>query len=249
MSEISKAMEKARRERQRRGEPVPDAILPERLVSPALPVELPLEDVEQYHSLASEISLALPSADCRVLMFVSAVTREGTSTVAREFAATLATRVETETLLVDANLRRPSVDGAFRVERDPGLSDYVLGGAPSKECLRVTRIPRLTVLPVGRPVAAPPRLAGDPRLDVLLNELRPDFEYIVVDAPPILAFSEGVQISRRADGVVIVIRSGHTRRQLHEKALEILADAGARVLGTVLNRRRYYIPRFLYERL
>jgi protein-tyrosine kinase len=71
----------------------------------------------------------------------------------------------------------------------------------------------------------------------------------VIDAPPILTYPEAVQISRHCDGVAVVVRSGHTRRQLPARALDLLDEAGANMLGTVLNRRRFYIPRFVYDRM
>jgi Mrp family chromosome partitioning ATPase len=86
-------------------------------------------------------------------------------------------------------------------------------------------------------------------MDELLAKLRMRFAYIVMDVSPILSFSEGIQFSRKVDGVVLVVRSGHTKRELARRAVELLDDAGAKVLGTVLNRRKYFIPSFIYERL
>lgn len=248
MSEISKAMDRARRERGPHGESErPPG--PGRVVSAALTQRLDHGDVEQYLSLASEVGLALPDVETRILLFVSAISGEGASTVAREFASTLAERGEAATLLVDANLRRPSVHDAFCIRRDPGLTDYVLGGSALDECLRETTTPRLTVLPSGRPVIAPPRVIGDERTRELISELRGRFRFVVIDAPPVLTYPEGVQLSGLCDGVALVVRAGHTRRQLPARALDLLDEAGATTLGTVLNRRRFYIPRFVYDRI
>jgi Mrp family chromosome partitioning ATPase len=169
--------------------------------------------------------------------------------VARELASVLAGRQEAETLLVDANLRNPTLHEVFRTTRDPGLSDHILGDVPLSECIRETGELRLALLPAGRPVIAPPRVFADSRVRGMLAELRKRFEFIAVDAAPLLSSPEGALVSQLADCVVLVIRYGHTRRQLPERALQVLGDAGATVLGTVLNRRRFYIPRFVYERL
>lgn len=247
MGEISKAMDRSRRERGKDGDerlaPAP------RVITAAVPQRIPASDVEEYMSLAAEVSLAYPEARSRVVMFASAVAREGTSTVAREFATVLAGRQEAETLLIDANLRSPSLHDVFRTTRDPGLSDHILGDVPLSECLRETGEVRLKFLPAGRPVIAPPRVFADSRIRGMISELRKQFAFIAVDAAPLLGSPEGAQVSQLADCVVLVVRFGHTRRQLPERALEILRDADARVLGTVLNRRRFYIPRFVYERL
>jgi capsular exopolysaccharide synthesis family protein len=246
MSEISRAMEKARREQGDEGGLLSDT---GGIVSPARPGRLTHYEAEQYLSLASEIGLALPGRNTRVIMFASAVPEEGTSTVARDFARTTAERSESPTLLVDANLRHPGVNEYFRVRRDPGLTDYVIGGAALEDCIVRTGVPRLSVITCGRPVIAPPRVAGDPRIAGLFEEVRDRFGFVVLDAPPLLSYSDSVQISAACDGVVLVVRAGHTRRQLHVRALDLLEEAGATTLGTVLNRRRFYIPKFVYDRI
>lgn len=248
MSEISRAMERARREQGRdgTGDLLSDSGA---VVSPARPVRLTHGEAEQYLSLASEVWLALPNLKTRIILFASAVSGEGTSTVAREFASTTAERGEAPTLLIDANLRHPAVYEDFRVRRDPGFTDHIVGGVALDDCLVKTSTPRLTVMTSGRPVIAPPRVTGDARVQELFSALRGRFGLVVVDAPPLLAYSDGVQLSAACDGVVLVVRSGHTRRQLHARALDLLEEAGGNALGTVLNRRRFYIPRFVYDRI
>ncbi len=248
MSEISKAMDRARREQGRDGWSA-GMSEPGRIVSPSRPLRFSAGEAEQYMALASDVALALPNLETRVLLFASAVSGEGTSTVAREFASTVAERGESSTLLIDANLRRPSVHEVFRVRRDPGLTDHILGGADLEDCLRDSGTPRLSILPSGRPVIAPPRVAGDERIGTLLSGFRGRFRFVVIDAPPILAYSESIQLSGHCDGVVVVVRAGHTRRQLPARALDLLDEAGASTLGTVLNRRRFYIPQFVYDRI
>ncbi len=249
MSKISKAMDRSRQEHARRdGSPpvLPDERARARRLGSG---RLALSSSEEYQTLASEIFLALPQAECRTVMFVASVSGEGTSLVAREFAASLAAQGEVETLLVDANLRKPSLHDFFRTPRDPGLADHILGNAPLSDCLKGIGVPRLTLLTAGRPVVSPPRVLGHPRMEGMLTELRRRFSCVVFDVPSVLSYSEGVSLSRGVDGVVVVIRSGRTKRELIQHALHLLDGAGAKVLGTVLNRRRFYIPRFLYERI
>ena len=211
-------------------------------------VELP-KSAEEYHNLASEIYLALPEARSRVIMIVSAVEGEGTSTVAREFAHSVAATNEVETLLIDANLRRPQHHKALRAPQDPGLTDLVLGGAAFDSCVRSVGIPHLVLMPAGRRVVAPPRIFLDAGLDNVIGECRRRFQLTVIDVPALLSFSEGIQLSRKVDGVVLVVRAGRTKRQLVELAVDKISDAGANVIGTVLNRRKFYIPPMIYERL
>ncbi len=268
MSKISKAMERANRE-ERRGQDVegppaggevhdrpreaeePVVATPTARRTPvrtARAVELP-ENIEEYHGLVSEVYIALPDVRSRILMIVSAVDGEGTSTVAREFAHSVAAANEIETLLVDANLRRPQHHKVLKAPQDPGLTDLVLGVGAFDSCVRSVGIPHLVLMPAGRRVVAPPRIFTDPGMDGVLEECRRRFQLTVIDAPPLLSFSEGIQLSRKVDGVVLVVRAGRTKRQLVEVALDRLNDAGANVIGTVLNRRKFYIPPMIYERL
>jgi capsular exopolysaccharide synthesis family protein len=249
MSKLSEAMERSRRERDRPqvGEETAQGSVP--VVFGASRVDLPSADVEAYQALGSDIYLSLPDMPSRVIMLASAESGAGTSKVARGLASTLAVNGEVKTLLVDANLRRPEVHTAFRVDRAPGLSDHVLGEIPYSECIRGTAYPNLSVLPAGRPAVAPPRVLADSSIDGLFRELRASFELIVIDSAPLIPFAEGAQLSRKADGVVVVVRSAVTRQATLQRALATLDDAGANVLGSVLNGRKHYIPKFIYDRL
>ncbi len=210
---------------------------------------LPTSDVESYQSLGTEIYLALPDRESRIIMLASAEPGAGTTTIAREFASTLALNGEIKALLVDANLRRPALHASFGVQQSPGLTDYVLGEASLEECLCEVGVPNLKLIPAGRPAVAPPRILADSRLEGLMTELRNDFELIVIDSAPLLPFSEGVQFSRKVDGVTLVIRSASTKQTMVRRVLALLDDAGANVLGSVLNGRKFYIPQFIYDRL
>jgi capsular exopolysaccharide synthesis family protein len=249
MSKITEAMDRSRREQERPevGRDSSPGSTP--VVIGASRVGLPASDVEAYQAVGSDIYLALPERVSRVIMFASADPGDGTSTVSREFAATLAVNGEVRTLLIDGNLRKPTVHNPFGVHRSPGLSDHILADVPLTDCLRNSGVPNLTLLPAGRPAVAPPRILADPRIDGMLSELRDRFELIVIDTAPLVPFAEGVQLSRKVDGVVIIVRSASTKQASVQRVVGLLDDAGATVVGSVLNGRRFYIPRFIYDRL
>lgn len=249
MSKISDAMDRARREEDR--PPVGNGASPGSVpvVFGASRVGLPTFDVEAYQALGSEVFLALPDRASRAIMLVSAESGAGTTTVAREFASTLALNGEVKTLLVDANLRRPSLHAVYGVQQAPGLSDHILAESTLSECIRDVGVSNLELLPAGRPAVAPPRILSDSRVDGMMSELRSRYQLIVFDSAPLIPFSEGVQLSRKVDGVVVVIRSASTKQTLVRRTLGLLGDAGANVLGCVLNGRKFYIPQFIYDRL
>ena len=249
MSKITDAMDRSRREQERPeiGEDATSGSMP--VVIGASRVGLPASDIEAYQALGSDIYLGLPDLSSRAVMIASVEASAGTSTVAREFASTLALNGEVKTLLIDANLRKPVIHGAFGVQRTPGISDHILANAPLEGCLRNSGVPNLTILPAGRPAVAPPRILTDPRIDGMLSELRGRFDLIIIDSAPLVPFAEGVQLSQKVDGVVLVIRSATTRQASAQRVLALLDDAGTKVLGSVLNGRRFYIPKFIYDRL
>jgi len=249
MSKITDAMDRSRREQERPIVGADATVGSVPVVFGASRVGLPASDIEAYQALGSEVFLALPDGSSKIIMLASAEPGAGTTTMAREFASTLAMNGEIKTLLVDANLRKPVLHDAFGIQRTPGISDHVLADAPLADCLRDPGVPNLTVLPAGRPAVAPPRILADPRIDGMLSELRDRFDFIVIDSAPLVPFAEGVQLSRKVDGVVLVIRSAATRQASAQRVLALLDDAGARVLGSVLNGRRFYIPRSIYDRL
>ena len=249
MSKITDAMDRSRREQERPVVGADATVGSVPVVFGASRVGLPASDIEAYQALASDVYLALANASSRIVMLASAEPGAGTSTVAREFAATVAVNGEVKTLLVDANLRSPVLHDVFGVQRTPGISDHVLADAALADCLRDLGVPNLTLLPAGRPAVAPPRILSDPRIDGMLSELRDRFDLIVIDSAPLVPFTEGVQLSRKVDGVVMVIRSATTKQAQARRVLTLLDDAGAKVLGSVLNGRKFYIPRFIYDRL
>ena len=249
MSKITDAMDRSRREQERPAVGADATAGSAPVVFGASRVGLPTSDIEAYQALGSDVYLASPDLSSRIIMFASAEPGAGTSTGAHEFAATLAVNGEVRTLLVDANLRRPVLHDIFGVQRTPGISDHVLADVALASCLRDLDVPNLTLLPAGRPAVAPPRILVDPRVDGMLSELRDSFDLIVIDSAPLIPFAEGIQLSRKVDGVILVVRSATTKHAQAQRVLALLDDAGASVLGSVLNGRRFYIPRFIYNRL
>lgn len=87
------------------------------------------------------------------------------------------------------------------------------------------------------------------RFDDTLKQMRQKFDYVILDAPPVIGYAETKVMGKIVDGVILVIKSGKTRKQVAIRAKNELADAGAKVLGVMLNRRKHYIPEWIYKRL
>ena len=182
-----------------------------------------------------------------ILLVASAIAGEGTSTVARNLSAALSQAART--VLVDANLRSPTQHTAFGVGRKDGLSDVVAGSLKLDSALRNGDASGFAFLASGRPARSPSQLLGQPELRKILNELRAQYHFVILDGPPITVYPDAGSLATLADGVVLVMQAEHTRWEVAEEAQRTIEQSGTPILGAVLNRRQYHIPQRVYERL
>jgi capsular exopolysaccharide synthesis family protein len=184
-----------------------------------------------------------------VVLFASAVSGEGTSTVARNTAIALGRHRTERTLLVDANLRTPSQHLAFKIDRNSGLSNVMKGTASLTSAIRNDVRPGLSFLPAGAPADSPPHLLTQSALQGVVMALTSLFDWVIVDGPPATPYPDVAGIAGASGGAVMVCRAEKTRWEVAEEAKRVLEQSGVDVLGAVLNRREYHIPNFLYRRL
>ncbi len=202
---------------------------------------------EQYDDLKSNLLTRYPDGSIKTILFAATAHGEGASTTAVNFAASLARDSQLKVLLIDVNLRTPSLHDVFKIDHTYGLSDLVAEngrGSPIKVGLG-----NLYVIPCGRPQSDPVTLLGSNGFDQFLKRMSDGYDYVVLDAPPLLGIPECRVLCAKVNGVVLVIESGRTRRQVALSAKKQLEEAGGKLLGVVLNRRRYYIPEFISRRL
>jgi Mrp family chromosome partitioning ATPase len=208
----------------------------------ALPIG---EDVlREMSALRVTLESTLEGRSPRVAMFLGAQGGEGTSTIALQFAQVLARDVMRRPLLVDCHARRP----AYTVDesrRCAVLLPAILP-RPADEGTVVTA--NLFVVPV----SDAHRAAGiiqPAALRETIDANSPGFDWVVLDGPPVLEAPDAAALGAIADGTVLVIQVGRTRRPVLSRAADLLSKAGARLLGSVLNRRVLEIPEFIYRRI
>ncbi len=136
-------------------------------------------------------------------------------------------------ILVDANMRRPRLHTIFGLSNDRGLATALVD-ARAKLPIRETEIPRLRVLPAGPTPTNPADLLASARMSQVLAQLKDQADVILFDAPPLVAVTDGALLAARVDGVLLVARAGQTRRELVEKAKDILGKVKANLVGAVL---------------
>jgi Mrp family chromosome partitioning ATPase len=173
----------------------------------------------------------------------------GCSWVCARVSEVLAEQVSGRVCVIDANLRRPSLHDHFRVEKGAGFADAMKDSRPITEFARPTWISKLWLMTAGTVGSEPNGALNPARLRARFAELRAEFDYLLLDTPPMSSYDDAALLGQLTDGAVLVIGSSFTRRQPARMAKESLEAARVPVLGAVLNRRTYPIPEALYQRL
>ena len=191
------------------------------------------EFVQSLDHLRVALSAGPPGPRC--LLITSACGGEGKTTLAAQLAARFA-NAGLATLLVDADLRRPSLGELLEVPEGPGLADVLAGTAEAEASMAVVGAGGgFHLLPAGTPGLDPSRLLQGPRLGEVLRRLRDAFDVVILDAPPVLAVPDALLLGRWADGTLLAVRHDTSRYPLVERAARRLASVGVTVLGAVVN--------------
>jgi capsular exopolysaccharide synthesis family protein len=189
---------------------------------------------EAYRTLRANLTFAGLDKPIETLVVTSAAPGEGKSLTLANLAVTIA-QGERRTLLVDADLRRPGLHEIFGLPNERGLTTmFVEPEALADPPLQASGVDNLWLLPSGPLPPNPADLLGSQRMDKVIAALRARADIILFDAPPLISVADGVVLGSKVDGVLLVIRSGHTRRDHAQQARELLERAHVRVVGAVL---------------
>lgn len=190
---------------------------------------------EAFRSLRASLALLGREADRKVVLFTSAVPSEGKSFCCVNYAVSHAQQGK-RTLVIDFDLRKPSLSETFGVKRDlPGVTDVMLGKEPLDACVQKTRFDNLFLLTAGRTVPNPAELLSGPWAKQLIQEAVSKYDQVVLDNAPINAVSDTLLIVKEAQTVCLVMHAKKTSTRVVRRALEMLRRAGARPSGLVLN--------------
>jgi len=201
---------------------------------------------ESYRALRTSLLLSNLGAPPKVIMITSALPQEGKTTTSINCAVVLAQK-GIRVLLIDADLRRPSIHKTLGMGPRSGLSNVLTGSATLQQAItRSSLLPNLSVLPAGTPPPNPAELLASTNMRDVLEELRGQYDHIVLDTPPALSVTDAVVLSQRADAVVLVIRSGQTTKQALRRSRDILMQVNAKVSGVLLNAVDLSSPDYYY---
>jgi Mrp family chromosome partitioning ATPase len=205
-----------------------------------------IDDPEVVRTIASGLVRSAATNQPRALLVTSCDHGEGKTFSASNMARALASQGLGPVLLVDANPDAPRLHRLFDTGDGAGLFDLLDGGAPVP--YEVPDAPGLQVLPLGEDAAGRGHLLRDERrLIQALGSLKRAFGWVVADGPSVFGPFDASTIAPRFDGVIVVVQTGRTRWEVVQTAQRRLSTVGSKVLGVVMNRRRYYIPRLLYR--
>ena len=191
---------------------------------------------ESFRQLRTNLQFIDATRSADVLLLTSSVPDEGKSLTSANLAISFV-EFGDRVLLIEADLRRPSLWSYFGVERDVGLTNVLVGQMELSEAIQPWGNEGLFILPSGSLPPNPAELLGSRAMVDVIAELRPAFDKIIIDTPPLLPVTDAALCSAAADGVVLIIRAGKTHRSQVNSAVNALNQVNARMLGSILNMR------------
>ncbi len=207
------------------------------------------ESSDEFSDLLNKLSSRYANRALRTLLFTGSTHGTGVTITAIQFAKTLVKAGDHRVLIIEANLRTPSFQRLFNQNPITGVP-----GSLVDDGLKIFKFKNvgkgdLFAFTFGENRSNSNNYLETQRLSKLIEVSRNQFDYIILDTAPIGICPESQAICSLADGVLMVIESGKTRRRVAQRAKQELEDAGGKLLGVVLNKRKYYIPKWIYNRL
>jgi len=193
---------------------------------------------EAYRHLRTSILLSTAGRPPRTLLITSSMPSEGKTTTAVNTAMSLA-QTGARVLIIDADMRRPRLQSIFNLSNDHGLSALLsceFSDTQVESAIHHDQESGLFIITAGPLPPNPAELLGSEQMLKLINTVTPNFNHVVIDSPPIAAFTDGVLIATMVDGVLLVVHSGKSTRKVVARARKLLLDVGARMIGVVLNK-------------
>lgn len=194
--------------------------------------------VEAYRILRTSILLSTAGGPPKKILFTSGSPSEGKSTTAINTAISLA-RLGRSVLVIDADMRRPTVHKALSIDNKIGLSNCLSGEVPIEKVVKSSTIPNLSLLPSGVIPPNAAELVSSESMRILLQELSSQFDHVLIDSPPLASVTDALVLSTMVDGVILLVSSGRSTRDILRYSCQQLAKVNSKLLGAVLNNFDY----------
>lgn len=205
---------------------------------------------EQYKILRTNVLSLSKLKTNKVIVITSAISMEGKTVTTLNLAMTIAQSAQQpKVLVIDADMRRGRVARYLGVEQNAGLSDILQGKASLEDAVFKIDVENLNFIASGPVPENPAELLDSQNMKNLLSDLKRQFDYIIIDTPPIIAVTDSGILGAQVDGVIMVIQAGRTQRGIIKRAAELLHQCHAKVLGHVLTNIEYHLPQYIYRYL
>jgi capsular exopolysaccharide synthesis family protein len=215
------------------------------------PLQLQMDESQrdEMFKLVQRVFLVPGASKGRLVVVSGMEAGNGCSWICARMAEVLASQVSGSVCVVDANLRSPGLHREFAVQNHYGLTNALQVNEPVRRFVTSLSRPNLWLLSCGAETESMPSMLGSERMRALLPELQREFDYVLIDAPPMESGDDGIVLGRSAEGVILVLRANSSRRERARKAVQNLEAANVKVLGAVLNRRTFPVPEKIYRKL
>jgi capsular exopolysaccharide synthesis family protein len=200
---------------------------------------------EQYRTIRTNIEFSSVDTEIKTLMVTSPGPAEGKSTTAANMAVVFAQQAK-KVLLVDTDLRKPTVHYTFNQNNTIGLTSVLSKQKTLSEAVKLTDQPYLSVLTSGPIPPNPAELLGSKAMEQFLEEAKVEYDVVLFDTPPVLAVTDAQILANRTDGVLLVVYSGKTEMEEATKAKDLLTAAKGKLLGMVLNHKKLQSSDYYY---
>lgn len=187
---------------------------------------------EAYRALRTNVLFSLPGTDCKVVGVSSPMPGDGKSTTAAGLALSLA-QIGKRVLLIDCDMRLPTIAEKFRVPATPGLSDFLTGQAKIEDVVRKLEDKQIHIMPAGNTPPDPTGLLEAKQVEHLFTAFRNIYDFVIVDLPPVISVPDAAILSRYIDGYLLVVRQKQTKHKMINETLKRLRLTAANVIGFV----------------
>ncbi|HQR07388.1 MAG TPA: polysaccharide biosynthesis tyrosine autokinase [Gemmatales bacterium] len=189
---------------------------------------------EVFRGIRTAIYFSTRGESHKVIQITSPNMGDGKTTLSSNLAVSIAQSGK-QTILIDGDFRRPRLHKVFAVPSEKGFATALMGQADLRDCIQPTVIPGLSLLPCGPIPPNPAELLTSPRFKELMDELREQYDYVLIDTPPLLVVTDPCVVAPRVDGVLMTMRVTKNGRPIAERARDILVSLGAKPLGIIVN--------------
>ena len=190
-------------------------------------------EAEAYRSLRSNLEYSSFSGENRVIVVTSSIPGEGKSTTSGNLALSLAQNGNT-VLLVDCDMRKPSLHKKFKISNDSGMAEILI---KKKQFVEVAKKynDKLIIVTAGKIPPNPAEMLSSTYMESFINKIKESFDYVILDTPPLQAVTDAQILATKADGVILVVKAGYVKSDVVSASVDLIKKVNGRIIGTVLN--------------